>query len=220
MAKGAPNSLYKEALGLSRIKSLTLKGRVASPEETVVDLSSYSFRLKKRFPRHFLVKEKDKSEAIMSTLSPDKARSHTPRAFIGELRARAPFVSERDPPHEGRFDNFERLPFALSKRKHVRCFEMTKLTPRQKELFGEVGEQPEYEPNKEFVLPKRVVAILGFKDITRRLPQKSIYKDAYQCESISYDNVLHGLEKEAHRREKVSSPRFATVPGRDGKALA
>lgn len=50
-------------------------------------------------------------------------------------------------------------------------------------------------------MPKRVVGILGFKGITRRLPQKSIYKETFPCISIDYDKVLSGLDKEAHRKE-------------------
>ncbi len=66
----------------------------------------------------------------MSSTSPDKARAHMPRTFIGELKARAPFVSELDPPNALRFENFDKLPEPLSKRKHVRGFEIMKLTPR------------------------------------------------------------------------------------------
>lgn len=66
----------------------------------------------------------------MSAKSPDKARSHTPRTYIGELRARPPFVSEKDPPNALRFENIEKLPGPLSKSKHLRGFDIQKLTPR------------------------------------------------------------------------------------------
>ena len=78
--------LYRDVLntGLNRIRSLTLKTRPYTVvNQDLTDASSYSFRFKKRFPKHLLVKEKDKSEIIVSARSPDKARAHTPRTFIG-----------------------------------------------------------------------------------------------------------------------------------------
>ena len=59
---GSP--LYRDVLntGLNRIQSLTLKTRPYTvSDQEMPDTSSYSFRFKKRFPKHILVKEKDKS---------------------------------------------------------------------------------------------------------------------------------------------------------------
>ena len=67
------------------------------------------------------------------------------------------------------------------------CEDLDSRLLHQDKLNYLIRYKPDFEPKKDFILPKRVVGVLGFKGQTSRYMRQSIYKEPYDCISIIQD---------------------------------